>query len=249
MSSLRARRIARNPFAFPGGMPVLNSSHPIANGMANGRGFLGVAAAGGFVSLVSGSPGTLVNTPTFGVQGILGPAVHFTAGNQRISFGGQRAVTDLAGTFVAICSIDSLGGVNRSIIWNDSSTGPGTGIGIRVSTGGFLAFTASTVLQATSTLAVAANTPYFMAASCSGASGTVNFVLGNLQTGSILTNSQTAPASSAGGDVTYTIGNDSGSANSLNGWLAMTGFMPTRFFSAPQLAAFAAAPWTPVYPQ
>lgn len=253
--SLPAKVLAEVPYlsnvpaaslAFPAGVsPRFNPTHPLAAGISANNGFSGIARSGNFVSLLTGQPGTIAGTPTSNILSSIGPATGYaTGGNHCSSFAGQFQATSAQlqqATFASIIQFDSAP-LATSVIF--ATTGTTTaGLGLYISSASKFGIVALGGTNAISVISVAGGIPYFLAAS-TFSSGSAYFVLVNLQTGSLLidTQSRAIPSATANSG-TYNVGNTTASNRPATGKIATVMFSPLAA-SPQQLVQAAYDPWS-----
>jgi hypothetical protein len=258
MSSLLMRRA--NRLAFPGGKPGFDPSHPAASSAA----FSYVAQGGTFVSLLTGKSLTVTNvgdTIVPNITGPLGPGVNFptAAGTSYCSNGAGVASNNPANpplmTWAAIATTGPSFSGTQAIACNSADGAAFYGSILRLDGGPALALIFPGSMDTASTLAPAANTPYFFAVSYDG--NNVNFLMLNISTGKLLTQVVSAGAHSPNafvGNPMFAIGNyvSNGTANSFSSeWGGTIGAVALMARAMPmqELMQWAADPWAFWYPR
>lgn len=238
-----------SPFAFPGGAPGFDSSHPAAQSISIGHGFSGIAKNGGFVNLLSGTRGVNSNGPTSALIGTIGPSLDYSGSTMSTAFAGQSSVVDGVATIAGIFQLDSIGLAVQSIFCSSSASS--TGVLLSINSTGLLTISVpgrNGSLNTTPLLS--AGVPYFVAASMVAVTGgAANIVVVNLATGqvqSVVTTMNTL-ASLPAPNGTYFVGQRGAGSSALIGKLATVMFAP-QFTSMAQLMAWAADPWSFWYP-
>lgn len=235
-----------NPFAFPGGNPGFDSNHIASPGVVNKKGFSGVAVNGGFVSLLSGAKATLAGAPTAVIKSTIGPAVTIATTSDVVSFTGQSTAAATSFTFAGVFWINALntGSFANSLF----ATSAGVNNAQLSSSGGAL----TAQINGTgvgSSIFPAANVPYFYIVSVrGGAGGSVNFLLLNLNTGQIQTQTAANTASAAASGGTYFIGSSGSAFENTSGAIAASMYSQ-KFMSAAAMRLWAQDPWAFWYPR
>lgn len=243
-----------NSLLFPANRTArFNFAHPAAKGIGKKRGFAFVPSGSRYVDLVSaysawtvfGSP-----NPAATINGAFGPGSIFT---------GAQALFDNAGTFQHVLDNEfTLSGfflctsvsTRGAIVATASNTGEGSGLEI-ATTGGLLLYQAGSGASVqTSTACIASlNTPYFGMVSGSAAGSIVNFLLLNLLTGKI-TSETLSVTVNTGATSGQPILGGSPASNSIVGTIGPTSFTPS-FLTMTQLKDWARtdpyALWYPSY--
>jgi hypothetical protein len=237
-------------FGFPSGRaPGVDASHPASKNLV----FSGIATSvsgGTFVDLTTGQPGTISGTIIKGIGSIVGPSLGGSGTATEITFSGKSTTAPSSLTMAAIFEIANTGAFNP-IISNTSSTA-----------GTQLAVTSFHPVanhwggsSTTSTLTLTYNVPYFMAFSDNGTN--TLFILVNLLTGQMQTNSVASTSATATYNGTVIVANDpgvsatfqgpSGGGTGVAGGLAAVMISNTAL-SLQQLEAWGADPWAFWYP-
>lgn len=233
----------RNKLIYPGGNPGFDPSHIASNGVSPKKGFSGIAANGGFISLLNASKATLAGSPVSTINSNIGPSTALgLAGADTMSFTGQSTVAATSYTFGGIFWINTLntGSNANQLFTNNDNFNTAT----LNSAGGFLSCQVNNT-SLTSTIAPAANTPYFFIISCPAARP-VNFLLLNLRTSQIQTATVANSASAAAPSGTYWIGG-SNTFEGTGGAIAAMMYS-TKALSLPQMRQWAQDPWGFWYP-
>lgn len=225
-----------NPLVYPAfAVEGVNSSHPASQALR----FSGIASGGNFVSLNQGRKGTISGSPSFGIDGAMGPAFSALAGADRAAFSGQSTVNDLSMTQAAIVRFNSVAGTETIF----SGSGANNGWRIYV-TGGTFGIVAGSVIAVNSSITLVANTPYFVVASINGS--TSNFLALDLSTGKILT-ATSSGATPAAPDGTYLVGNDA--FNEPANAKISAAMFSARYTSLWEMRQWAQDPWAFWYPR
>jgi len=237
---MRKLILRRGGLSYPGSPPGFNESHPAASTMVPGIGFSAIAVGDNTINLLTGQPftPTAVTTKTLG---FLGPAAGFlTAGSSGCAINGQKVFNLNAFTTGAIVQFSAVNTATFQTMVS-MNNGGGQSPGMYVDSIGFLCFYTDT--ETSSNLALAANIPYFIAGSYLPG-GVGNFVLLNLNTGTLVTASVAAgSATVVATTATQQVGqNIAGSNQATNGYIARAMWSNT-FLSLPQLIAWAGNPW------
>lgn len=248
MTALRLLR-RPSPFAYPGGLPGFDPSHPAAQGMTPGHAFSGIANSG-FINLLTRKAGTKVSTPAPAIIGSVGPSQLFSGGTQSFTFAGQSTKNDVSFTVAAIVQFTA---VTTNTYFFSSSGAASTGFALGLSTVSLisLAFpgggTGLSIASPTFTNGI----PFFIAVSATqvGSNFIWNYAIVNLQSGQIFSGSgTTASTGPVAPNGTYMVGNTPAGFHPANGNLAATMFAPA-FFSKAQLLQWAQDPWSFWYPR
>lgn len=221
----------RNPLVFPAGVAAgFNPNHIAAR---NTR-FSGVSLpGGGAVNLLTGLPGTPVAGPASVIFGGIGVALN-AGGAGEITFTGALPLTaETPVTMACVCQFitSANGQMLRTTSWRFEANGPN------------LRLTSNGITAIDSLIALAIDTPYFIAASA-GASASA-FVVKNLATGQVqfkTTTGSTTPTTSDG-TMHYTV---AGVGTNIR---LAAGMMSEDFAGIQTLLKWANAPWEFWYPQ
>lgn len=241
---MRALLKRPSPFAFPGGLPGFDPSHPAAMGTL----FSGASSPGGsFTSILNGKPGTKNGTPTTSIFGAIGPQTSFLGNSDNATFA-FPATAFSALTMAAIFTLSTVTGLAAYIMHNAAggSTGIGTGIGASA-TLGLVCNNVGNANSLGSSVAISLGVPYFAAVSVFSSTLAVA-VLKNLQTGQITTFTGAPPAAATAGDGNIYIGNRGTNTRQLGGGVAAA-MWSSSFTNLPTLIAWAQDPWSFWYPQ
>lgn len=242
-------RLAQNELAYPAGVaPGFDPSHIALRGAISA--FSSVAQGGTHINLRTGARGGVGGSVTFGIDKDVGPSTITTAGGSAlVSFVGNPTVAPPALTMAAIVKFSSgalsfyncalaFGGTTNTSVWLIwPQTQP-------------LTFWVNNATQIISTIgAVATGVPYFVIASgLSG--GAVNFLIKNLATGKVLTETVAASAvySAPNGNIRVAA---NGFSNSGFGGLvaASAAIVSNDRLSVHEMRAWADDPWSFWYPQ
>lgn len=234
---------ARNKLAFPTGFaPGFNPNH-ISIG-TTGLVRLSCVCMGNanMVSIMSGQIGTLTGTPTFAMHKTIGPSLVTSSGGASAAFSPGPSTTDTNYTIACIFYITSQGSFNILCLNNN---GPSPDFFVDSTSPFNLRLQASG--NTLSSIPVSLNTPYFCAVSNSG-STTANFLLLNLATGAVQTQSTTGAGTSSTFNSTIIVAGVSSFGQQLNGGMAACAYIANSFLSLPQLLEWAADPWAFWYP-
>ena len=234
--------IVRDPFSFPGyRAPGFNNGHIASPSTL----FSGIAMpGGGFLNLLNGTRATLVGTPGFSIDGIIGPCCSYLGGVNTATDEFPAPTTSFTTvTMAAIFKIPSFLSSNMYLISNSNGTNS-FAIGCTATTGTafIIAGTTNTLLGFTP----AVNVPYLLVASIS-LNSAISSVLVNLNNGSIVAGNTASTGTSVAGDGTFYVGNRPGFPRPLNGYIAAAMFS-SAFSSQQQLNAWAQSPWDFWYP-
>ena len=225
----------RKPLAFPGGRPGFDPTHIAAPGtllsaVISGKNALNVSPT----TFASARVGTISGSPTFGIDGVIGPNASGFSGSDYISFT-SAAQTAVNGTMAAI--VYSPGGVNNGIFAVDNHDGPAIA--------GFSNTLFITGGLGDSTSGLAFPTGWsFVVASISGSA--VSFLILNLsngQTTTSFTTYNTVPT----GSTAYWIGVEPKYSTAWPGKIAAV-MHSSAYMSIPQLLEWAKDPWSFWYP-
>lgn len=243
MTALRLLRRA-SPFAFPGGNPGFDPSHP-ASWSGSQLGFSGVALGGGFVNLKSGKPFTKTGTPTSGLDGRIGPYVQGTGStNLNLLAAAYTQASPWLGTLAAIAVWQASTGA-VVLVGAGNSNGAG-GISLEVTSGGVVQFLVNGVGSATLGITLTAGVPYFVAASYISPTQRVAVVV-NLLTGQTQTSFAASIATqTAVGNLQIRIG-DGGAATGCNSQVAAAMYS-YQYMPLAALLQWAQDPWSFWYP-
>jgi hypothetical protein len=230
----------RSLFAYPGGTPGFDLSHLALAGATNA--FSASAYDGQFINLRSGVASvTGAGTPTYVID-VNGPAVNLTTTGTWLRFTGYATTADQNTTFACIvfptATIAAGAWVSLGITGaEESSIGCNTAPNLGSDNNG---------TGRDSGIAIAANTPWFVACSCNIASGNVNFVAVNLRTGQTTTSSASHAMTAAANTGTVGIGS-AVFGTSVTGHIS-TAMYSNNYLSIPQLIQWGADPWSFWYP-
>lgn len=231
-----------SPLAYPGRLAGFDPSHPAAGPVPR---FSAIANGANFYNLIKSASGATVGSPTYVIDGGIGPAVQLlAASSQRASFAGQSIVQDTLITIAAIAVVLSASADKTSFLITTSTTGHGYSLGPNA-TNQLVFYTPNTGGGAVGpTLSL--NVPYFCAVSFDGSH--VKFLAANLQNGQIQTSATTYTADNAAPNGTYLIGRSASDAVQINAKIAAVMFS-AQFMTPQQLLAWAADPWAFWYPR
>jgi hypothetical protein len=247
--SVASRIVRRNPFAYPGGLPGLDLTHPAAAGLSNGLGFSAVWLANGtFVDLVAGLSFTAISSslPTKSTLGALGPCGLVNATTQPVQTSGQSMLTPTALTMAAIVQFAGAGdGNTNTVISTNNASGHFNQFGRAPSSSNFQYFYNNAVIA--SNYVLSTGIPYFIATSVLSSSK-VNHVATNLLTGQIFSTATTTSTTLGASSASPRIGEDFGSGHYAAAYIAAA-MMSVKFMPMPALLAWAADPWSFWYPQ
>jgi hypothetical protein len=250
LTVVRRNLLRPSGLAYPAGTkPGFDPSHIASAGVSLGHGFSGVAQNANFLSLLSGSVGSITNAPTASMYGTIGPAFTTPGSGQSHSttFAGQSTAIDFTGTIAVIFQITSLNAATSCLFLSSSNVGTSNGMWLLYNSTANLAFNGPGSGGANSAITISAGVPYFVAGSRSGNAGTTNVLAMRLDNGVILTDtpaSGTLPSNAPNGS--YMVGNG-GVNRSLNGGVAAVMFSKS-FMSMQQLQQWAKNPWKFWYP-
>lgn len=238
-----------NPLGFPGGVrPGFDASHAAAKQIK----FSGVSRGANFGSILKGTVGSLTGTPTSAINAFCGVATNYSASTMNSAFAGFTTNTPAAFTFAVICVPVTLGGATQLIITDGASgSSAGTqGIGFNGSNKWTVGIGSTpTFIATSSTPAVVANTPYFIAVSELGGTG-YNIVVSNLRTGQTTSEVVATATAISVWTGTFNVGNQ----NAANGARVFQGLIAAvmcseGYLSVPQLLQWAQDPWSFWYPR
>ncbi len=249
MPALLRKPPLRNVLSYPVGIPAgFDPNHIASKGIALKHGFSGVAMGANFVNLLDGVVGSLTGTPTASI-GAIGPNTQYNGQAQTVasSFAGQSTTKDTAATIAGIVLLPSINGATSCLFSTTGSAATGIQF-FYTATTGVINITGLTGTGGTNTsLAFAANIPYFVIASRSGDAGTNSFLLMRLDNGKIQTDTQTAVTLGGAPNGTYAVANTPGTARSFGGKIAALMFSPA-YMPIPQMLQWAQDPWSFWYP-
>jgi hypothetical protein len=219
------------PFAFPGGNPGFDPSHPASQNII----YSAVASGGGFTNLLTGAPATKVGSPIPGMSGIIGPNVipptvsdYFTTPNTGAS--GTPAELTMAGIF-------TLPDLNTRAIFTDGIAGSNC----LISYFGDPSFLIPGFdLRSASAVGIpgfVAGVPYFFAMS-SNTGGTCKMAVRRLDTGQVWAGSQSTMGQTPVG--TFAIG---GGNSELGATVAAVQYSH-KALSLQALQQWSADPWS-----
>ncbi len=237
-------RISR--LAYPAGrVPGFDSTHPAAVGMSPGHGFSGVAMSGAFPDLLKPLRGSVTGTVTFGMDGAIGPTINMSDASNNYIYSGYSTIVDTRATFAAIVNTTSIvtSGTTKGIITTSSGN---TGIYLSHKDSLLRAgiFPANTSID--STIALLANTPFFIAVSIDYSVGAY-FLMRNLKIGSTKIEFVTGNLVPGAPNGSYDIGGNNNTF-SFNGAIAAAMFAP-QACGIGALLQWADDPWSFWYPQ
>lgn len=235
-----------SPFAFPGGNPGIDPSHPAAKNLLIST----VALNGSHVDLRNGVTGVITGSPTKLIDGVLGPAVAFSGTTDKLNFANFPTTSFTVGTAAVILRINAQGQIS-DICGDANGTTAGFGLGHdsltwHIRCGGLF-------LDVTSLPAPITGETYFYAVSVFGGNSPLPiFVLVRLSTGQVwyLTGHAgfSTPATITGTG-NYVVGNRDTTVNRQ----ALANIAATMrsnvYLPLPQMLAWAQDPWSFWYPQ
>jgi hypothetical protein len=239
--------LKRNPFAFPGGAPGFDPSHPAAGVIRASY----VCDGSLFSSLSDGGRTTIgAGTRVVGPIAGLGNAANFNAGWCAIQ-GGQPVTNDLDFTYAAIFQ-PITNTANSAQFCNDSTTGT-AGVWFGQVGSGSMGFVPVGKTSVNTGLAAATADPYFWAVSChwNGASYDWTSVVRRLNTGVLqkATGTGVANAIPVAPNGTYVIGNQGAGTNFKQARCQQATLMFSgQFHDLPTLVKWAEDPWAFWYP-
>lgn len=244
----RALIAGRNPLAFPGISPRLNSTHP----MAQGARLAAVAAPGGaFIDLLTGKNTVTTNgTLTTAVQGTAGPSVSQANGVWNAFSNSYSDGTPTSLTMAIIFYVPSLIGAgntgNPFITYGNWNGNFGVGLEIAESSGvqyPGIYTNGSTALFNTAQFAQLVGHSYLLVINWKTTGYTIGMV--DLGTGAISSGSQSGTPNLAPGSFTWGIG--IGTAGGLNRPagvnIAAVAYSVNNQLNAGQIAQWVQRPW------
>lgn len=231
------------PLAYPGRQPGFDPSHFASKNVR----LSAVASGNNFVNLLNAKKGTVTGAVTAIVDSRIGPAAQITtiAGSDTyVSIPSpSNAAIPTSATVASIFTYGTNG--NFSGLFGSNQTTFGVMFGVQAAGGSIQCYN-GTVLNSVACVPVAGNA-YFAAVSYNTTKA--NFVLVNLTTGQVFSDSVTGASATAAADGTYCLGvNNNFSTNSLVGGLA-AGMYAAEYLSIPQLLQWARDPWAFWYPR
>jgi hypothetical protein len=228
---------SREALAYPAGTrPSVDPKHIASAGLR----FSGVAQGANFLSLTQGRLGTRAGSPSFAIDGVIGPAFNAIATTDASSFSGQSTANDATVTLAVILRFNALG-ATQTILGTSSAN---NGWRIYATAGSTLAFVAGGVAVQDSGISISAGVPYLFIVSINAS--VANYLVRNLHTGKVVTASS-ASASPAAPNGTYLIGTNSFS-ECANAKIAAV-MISARYMSLWQMRQWAADPWLFWYPR
>lgn len=219
-------------FPYPAGAtPGFDPSHIAA---AQTR-FSAVCYGANFISLLNASTGVVTASPTTSLIGLIGRVTIFTA-TAVLSFSNQSTNNDATATFAAIL-VPNNNFASQTIFSTSNNGTTGIDFGVasdkaRISSGG---------VAGSGSVAITSGIPIFLAANFNN--GTVNFVIANLATGIIRTDTSSGSGGPTAPNGTYLIGNGSGGTTPQQTGIAAVMFS-ARYMPTYQLLQWAANPWS-----
>lgn len=227
----------RGPFAFPGRKAGVDLTNPASSKLR----FSGVASGSNFRS-VYGPVGSVSGSPTASTLPWTGQGAGYATTAQS-SFSGMSTVNDESNTLAAIVFLTTLpAGTTVAVSSSDTITG---GVGLSFNSSAALFYIRWGRTNATSSLTVSTNVPYFIA--MSGDSLSESFVLRRLDNGVLRTDSTAIGTPTTAPSGTFAVGNNGGS-RPLNGIISAAMMSGTRL-SLQQLIQWSADPWSFWYPK
>ena len=237
-------RYTGNPRAYPAGIaPGFDPTHLAAKGVVTR--FSGIARDGSFVSLLNGEAGVIGGTPTFAIDGYIGPSAKFVASTDLWKFPNQNTTATTTFTIAFIFRYASIttnqglfgaSATNNVAFYFFNGAGPMT---IKLAA-------TSTTVPFSNTNFIAAGIPHFIVLSVSGT--TANCLAVRL-TDNVSDQAVGFTVSGTPGvsDGNYLIGNTAGAAGAA-GNIACAMYS-TAYLSIPEMRQWAANPWSFWYPQ
>lgn len=232
----------KNPLVYPGIQPGFNKLHPASRGYLSATGGASVVCTG-TSNLISVLGGTVTNnsTPTFRMDGYIGPGAVYSGSGQSSQITGLPSLSSNNFTLGAIFRADS---ANASLV--NSIVGFSSGTLIYIGSGGILELYVGSGhgLQIIVTFGV----PYFVAYSSSPLGESA--VLTNLNTGQVSTLHSTGTPIALSIGSTFLVGNFSivPSTDYLNGPVAAAMYSSVGL-SFYEMVRWANDPWSFWYPQ
>jgi hypothetical protein len=226
----------RNPLAFPGRAPGFDPSHPASTNVILSA--IARADSAAFTNLLNGIASTTTGTISSRIDSI-GPAVSCTTTLSAAVFNSVTLQSAPAGmTFAAIFMVATV-----SDFLNMLFTDGNNALQIGVTNYSKVSLYTTTIYDG---LQYSYNVPYFLAISIT--SGAAVFVLKNLSTGSVISNTLTSVTMPTGiGNGINLVGRVSYGPQYLNGIMAAAMYSEEHL-SLQQLLAWAADPWSFWYP-
>lgn len=232
-----------NPLAYPAGFASgFDPSHVASSSIRLSAVTYGVAYISVGPNRISNA---IIGAPAFQLNPNIGGAGSYSTGN-RIQLSTLPAVVDTSQTIAAFIFPTAFTNDTAGIV---STTVGGQGGCLQVSNTGVLKFIwIGAGGNATSTITLTANTPYFVAVSISAANNAV-FIATNLLTGSTVNTVTTVSAGAAATPSgTYLVGMRPGTNTAFTGLIGPI-MVNAKFMPLAQLLQWAADPWSFWYPR
>lgn len=231
------------PPMFPNVRPGFDKTHVLAQGQVD----FSIVPSGGtaWVNLLTGLVHAATGSPTFSIDGQVGPALTFPTG-------ASHSITIPGGAFTLsectwICIFvprTTVTGASHDLfdVGNVVKFTPGI-----LSSGHYYTYLASNGTTQDSGITLALQQPYFVASSLSISLLTLNMLVYNLSTGQLATAQTSLSGTAPTTGTSYQIGNDSFGQFAAATIAAMA--FTRRFASLSSLVQAAADPWSFWYPQ
>jgi hypothetical protein len=235
--SQRLQRLVFNPLAYPAGRaPGFDPTHPASQKCR----LSAIPSSANCVSLLNGFRGTLLNVPTAGIRGLIGPV--FIPSNTALTTFSIPTTVDTQITLAAIVQVASVGSTQNVLVGSHTSSAYRLVFG----TGGNLVLSVNgTFITATGPTLAAGF--YFVAVSYISGIGPANFVWTNLATGQVTTSVVAGTTATTASDGNCTVG-AYWVAGQGSGPVAAASYSAT-YLSLPKLLAWAVDPWSFWYPR
>lgn len=239
----KALLLKRSPLSYPGGNPGFDPSHALSKNAI----FSGVSLGANFVNLLSGSAGTIIGTPSANLTN-LGMVTKFgSTGTDRLSWSVASAAGDFTGA--AIFNYGAAAGSSQGLIETASGGTTANINGISLNSNGNN--NPEIIVGATFSFLIPGilvpGVDYFYVASWSQSLQKVNYLLANLNNGTVKSGTISLTATSASG-TSVNVGNHGSVGRPLGGNGVAATYLCGQFLSPPQLRQWAQDPWGFWYP-
>jgi hypothetical protein len=234
----------RSSLNYPlGAMPGFNETHPASRGIGPGSGFVGVAMGDNFLNLLDGGVGTKSGGGAITANySEFGPAITVT-GTSVLTYPGFPTTFDAANTMGAIYWLAN----TTDITFLIHSSSANNGIELKTSGPGLI-FDVFGGTAVTFSSSLVAQQMLFLGLSGHYASQTVNFVVMNLENGTLFKKVDTGfLAAGTAPNGTYSIGNSGSGVSPATGRLCAS-MMSPAYLSMSELVQWAYDPWSFWYP-
>lgn len=236
-----------NPLEYPAGCtPGFDPTHVASMRIVPGHGFSAVLNAKGYAfSMLTGkAPSSIYGSPVGSTDGNIGPVFMGANSNRGLEFNGQSTESLSAGTVACITKLPATG-VGGAIFVNNNGGSSWFGLGVNSSPRFHLVGDAG----APSTIPLSLNVPYFSVISTQGSGAPIYYLVLNLTTGAIRTETVTSTASVSASNGTYIIG--TGATPPFYETKANTHavMFSSRLMSMSEMWLWAQDPWSFWYPR